>query len=85
MAGATNDAEPKLGAVANAVGIRRGVISGNMRVSDQAARSIVCSMSFVASVCHPSTLRMLIWPDASSAQNSMAAVSAEGSTGVRPG
>ena len=37
-------------------------------------------MGFVASVCHPSTLRMLIWPDASSAQNSMAAVSADGST-----
>src|SRR6266566_2978254 len=37
-------------------------------------------MGFVASVCHPSTLRMLIWPEASSAQNSMAAVSADGST-----
>src|ERR1019366_6598595 len=37
-------------------------------------------MGFVASVCHPSTLRMLIWPEASSAQNSIAAVSAEGST-----
>src|SRR4051795_11858970 len=33
-----------------------------------------------SSVCQPSTLRMVIWPDASSAQNSMAAVSAEGST-----
>ena len=31
-------------------------------------------------VCQPSTLRMLIWPEASRAQNSMAAVSAEGST-----
>src|SRR6266536_2547631 len=30
--------------------------------------------------CQPSTLRMLIWPDASRAQNSIAAVSAEGST-----
>jgi hypothetical protein len=28
----------------------------------------------VASVCQPSTLRMLIWPEASNAQNSMAAV-----------
>ena len=37
-------------------------------------------MGFVASVCQPSTLRMLIWPEASSAQNSMAAVSADGST-----
>jgi hypothetical protein len=34
----------------------------------------------VASVCQPSTLRMLIWPDASNAQNSIAAVSADGST-----
>src|SRR3954467_10928014 len=33
-----------------------------------------------ARVCQPSTLRMVIWPEASSAQNSMAAVSAEGST-----
>src|ERR671939_366289 len=37
-------------------------------------------MVVVASVCQPSTLRMLIWPEASRAQNSMAAVSAEGST-----
>ena len=34
----------------------------------------------VASVCQPSTLRMLICPEASSAQNNMAAVSADGST-----
>src|SRR2546423_13755862 len=37
-------------------------------------------MSFVESVCQPSTLRMLIWSYASNAQNSMAAVSADGST-----
>src|SRR6266550_3085531 len=37
-------------------------------------------MGFVASVCQPSTLRMLICPDASSAQNNIAAVSADGST-----
>jgi hypothetical protein len=37
-------------------------------------------MGVVARVCQPSTLRMLIWPEASSAQNNMAAVSAEGST-----
>src|SRR5713226_7697412 len=37
-------------------------------------------MGFVASVCHPSTFRMLIWPEASSAQNNMAAVAADGST-----
>ena len=34
----------------------------------------------LARVCHPSTLRMVICPEASSAQNSMAAVSAQGST-----
>jgi hypothetical protein len=37
-------------------------------------------MGFVASVCQPSTFRMLIYPEASSAQNNMAAVSADGST-----
>src|SRR5258708_40158218 len=37
-------------------------------------------MGFVESVCQPSTLRMLICPEASSAQNIMAAVSADGST-----
>src|ERR1700684_4132548 len=37
-------------------------------------------MGGVARVFQPSTLRMLIWPEASSAQNSMAAVSADGST-----
>ena len=37
-------------------------------------------MGAVASVCHPSILRITICAEASSAQNSMAAVSAEGST-----
>src|ERR1700704_2045225 len=37
-------------------------------------------MGFVASVCQPSTLRMVICPEASSAQNNIAAVSADGST-----
>jgi hypothetical protein len=37
-------------------------------------------MGLVARVCQPSTLRMLIWPEASKAQNNIAAVSAEGST-----
>ncbi len=37
-------------------------------------------MGFVARVCQPSTLRMLICPEASRAQNIIAAVSAEGST-----
>ena len=38
-------------------------------------------MGFVASVCQPSTFRMLACPEASSAQNNIAAVSADGSTG----
>src|ERR1700736_6438406 len=37
-------------------------------------------MGFVARVCQPSTLRMLICPEASSAQNIIAAVSDDGST-----
>src|SRR3981081_1135649 len=37
-------------------------------------------MGFVASVCQPSTFRMLICPEARSAQNNIAAVSADGST-----
>src|SRR5580658_3179845 len=37
-------------------------------------------MGFLARVFQPSTLRILVWPDASSAQNNMAAVSADGST-----
>src|SRR4051794_13217429 len=37
-------------------------------------------MGFVASVCQPSALRMLICPEASNAQNIIAAVSADGST-----
>jgi len=37
-------------------------------------------MDFLASVCQPSALRMLICPEASSAQNNIAAVSADGST-----
>jgi hypothetical protein len=34
-------------------------------------------MGFVVRLCQPSTLRMLIWPKASGAQNNMAAVSAD--------
>jgi len=37
-------------------------------------------MGFVARVCQPSTLRMLICPEASIAQNNIAAVSADGRT-----
>ena len=36
--------------------------------------------SFSPKVCHPFTLRMVICPEASSAQNNIAAVSAEGRT-----
>src|ERR1700739_292103 len=57
-----------------------GAVSGWMRILDQAARSIGLSASFWVRVSHPSTLRMVIWAAASSAQNNMAAVSAEGST-----
>src|SRR3954463_12765411 len=38
------------------------------------------SVGFSASVGQPSTFLIVIWPEASSAQNSMAAVSAEGRT-----
>ena len=34
----------------------------------------------MASLCQPSTFRMLIWPEASKAHNSIAAVSADGNT-----
>jgi len=48
---------------------------------DQAARPTGTeAASFAPKGCHPFTLRMMIWPDASRAQNSIAAVSAEGST-----
>jgi hypothetical protein len=49
-----------VGAVADRVGNRCGAISGNFRVAGQAARSIGWSMSLVAKVCQPSTLRMPI-------------------------
>ena len=68
------------GAVANDVGIDCGAFSGGVKVSAQAARSMGGSVGFSASVGQPSTFLMVIWPDASSAQNSMAAVSAEGRT-----
>src|SRR3954447_6312546 len=68
------------GAVANDVGIDCGAFSGGVKVSAQATRSMGGSVGFSASVGQPSTFLMVIWPDASSAQNSMAAVSAEGRT-----
>src|SRR3712207_356388 len=51
-----------------------------MTVLVQAARSIVLADGGWPRLCQPSTLRMVIWPEASSAQNSIAAVSAQGST-----
>src|SRR3954468_16275425 len=69
-----------IGTVGNDVGIDYGVFSGGMRVSAQAARSIRGSVGFSARVGQPSTFLIVIWPEARSAQNSMAAVSAEGST-----
>src|SRR5512147_1554906 len=51
-----------------------------LRLADQAARSMTVSVGLVASVGQPLTLRMVICPEASRAQNSMAAVSGDGST-----
>ena len=45
----------------------RDGVSGGLRVTDQAARSMTASVGLVASVCQPSTLRMAICPEASSA------------------
>jgi hypothetical protein len=58
----------RIGAVRDVVGIRSGVISNIVKLSDYAARSIGSPMGFVASVFQPSTLRMLIWPEASARQ-----------------
>ena len=68
------------GGVAEVVGIRRGAISEAMRLSAQAARSTGSSTGLMARVCQPSILRKMICLEASNAQNSMAAVSAEGNT-----
>src|SRR5215208_5100490 len=68
------------GAVGNDVGIDCGAFSGGVRVAAQAARSMGGSVGFSASVGQPSTFLIVIWPEASRAQNSMAAVSAEGRT-----
>src|SRR3954466_14832237 len=69
-----------MGAVGSDVGIDCGAFSSGGKVSAQAARSMGGSVGFSVSVGQPSTFLMVIWPEASSAQNSMAAVSAEGST-----
>ena len=51
-------------------------VSGAMTVLVQAARSIVLVDGGWPRLCQPSTLRMVVWPEASNARNSMAAVSA---------
>jgi len=58
------------------------LISVELALFDLAVGSIGWSMTLLLSVCRPSTLRTLICPEASSAQNGMAAVSAEGRTAV---
>ena len=68
-----------IGAVSDYVGIW-GTASGWMSLSVHAARSIVRSSGLVGSVRQPSIFRIEIWPDAIRAQNSIAAVSADGST-----
>ena len=40
-------------------------VSGGLRLTAQAARSMTASVGLVASVCQPSTLRMVICPEAS--------------------
>src|SRR5260221_8482006 len=54
--------------------------SSGMKLSHHAARSIGWSEHFCSMLCQPSTLRIVICPDASNAQNNIAAVSAEGKT-----
>jgi hypothetical protein len=49
----------RLGAVAKAVGIELGAVPGGMRLPGQAARSTGRSAGLSASVCQPSTLRMV--------------------------
>src|ERR1700737_1467205 len=68
------------GAVAICVGIDFGAVSSVTRLPDHAARSIVLSGGLSLRLPQPSPLRIVIWPEASKAQNNMAAVSAEGST-----
>src|SRR6478672_3843334 len=51
-----------------------------MKLSDHAARSMILPDGFSARVCHPSTLRMVICPEASSAQKSKAAARTGSST-----
>src|SRR5512147_1493318 len=68
------------GAVWNVVENAVMGVSGGLRLTAQAARSMTASVGLVASVCQPSTLRMVICPEASSAQNNRAAVSSDGNT-----
>ena len=56
-------------AVSNDVGFCGGAFSSVVKVACQAARSMTVSVGLSASVCQPSTLRMVICPEASSAPN----------------
>ena len=56
-----------------------GTASGELKLFDHAARSRAGSSGFAVIVFQPSTLRSVIYPEAIKAQNSVAAVSAEGS------
>jgi hypothetical protein len=62
------------GTVWNVVGNAVMGVSGGLRLTAQAARSMTPSVGLVASVCQPSTLRMVICPDASSAQKQLRVV-----------
>jgi hypothetical protein len=67
-----------VGAVRKVVGIGRSAFTENIKVSFRLRGQ--SADRWAASVCHPSTLRMLICPETSRAQNNVAAVSADGST-----
>jgi hypothetical protein len=54
--------------------------SGGLRLTDQAARSMTTSVGLVGQCLQPSTLRMVICPEVSSAQNGIAAISGDGRT-----
>ena len=68
-----------IGAAAGSIETADGAY-GTMTVLAQVTRSIVRSDGGWPRLCPPPTLRLVIWPEASNAQNSMAAVSALGST-----
>ena len=68
------------GRVSDLVEILGGVLRACGFGPDQAARSRVIGLDGLRKVSQPSTLRIWIWPEASSAQSSIGTVSAQGST-----